>query len=134
MTAHCKLIVIPIVDAAIGKTTNNTDFVCAFLIQHRFTYKNGQYDPYLKGAQLYATLFPPRIEITDIIFSDVFIKNPDGTEYIGQVWPGYTARLHPLSFSNFNCKASATGLPRLVRTPDSRLVDRGTEELECIGH
>lgn len=22
--------------------------------------------------------------------SDVFIKNPDGTEYIGQVWPGYT--------------------------------------------
>ncbi|KAJ7311650.1 glycosyl hydrolases family 31-domain-containing protein [Mycena albidolilacea] len=48
---------IPIVDAAIGKTTNNTDF----------------YDPYLKGAQL-----------------DVFIKNPDGTEYIGQVWPGYT--------------------------------------------
>ena len=21
---------------------------------------------------------------------DTFIKNPDGTEYIGQVWPGYT--------------------------------------------
>ncbi|KAJ6553086.1 glycosyl hydrolases family 31-domain-containing protein [Mycena capillaripes] len=48
---------IPIVDAAIGKATNNTDF----------------YDPYLKGAEL-----------------DVFIKNPDGTEYVGQVWPGYT--------------------------------------------
>ncbi|KAJ7896486.1 glycosyl hydrolases family 31-domain-containing protein [Mycena leptocephala] len=31
------------------------------------------YDPYLNGADL-----------------DVFIKNPDGTEYIGQVWPGYT--------------------------------------------
>ncbi|KAJ7209873.1 glycosyl hydrolases family 31-domain-containing protein [Mycena haematopus] len=31
------------------------------------------YDPYSKGAEL-----------------DVFIKNPDGTEYIGQVWPGYT--------------------------------------------
>ena len=21
---------------------------------------------------------------------DVFVKNPDGSEYIGQVWPGYT--------------------------------------------
>ncbi|KAJ6454358.1 glycosyl hydrolases family 31-domain-containing protein [Mycena sanguinolenta] len=31
------------------------------------------YYPYAKGAEL-----------------DVFIKNPDGTEYIGQVWPGYT--------------------------------------------
>ncbi|KAJ7236328.1 glycosyl hydrolases family 31-domain-containing protein [Mycena rebaudengoi] len=52
-----ELVLIPIVDAAIGKTTNSTDF----------------YDPYSKGAEL-----------------DVFIKNPDGTEYIGQVWPGYT--------------------------------------------
>lgn len=25
-----------------------------------------------------------------IDLSDVFVKNPDGTEYIGQVWPGYT--------------------------------------------
>lgn len=24
------------------------------------------------------------------VFSDTFIKNPDGTEYVGQVWPGYT--------------------------------------------
>ncbi|KAJ7623867.1 glycosyl hydrolases family 31-domain-containing protein [Mycena polygramma] len=31
------------------------------------------YDPYRKGTEL-----------------DVFIKNPDGTEYVGQVWPGYT--------------------------------------------
>ncbi|KAJ3553463.1 hypothetical protein NM688_g3600 [Phlebia brevispora] len=31
------------------------------------------YDPYTRGAEL-----------------DVFVKNPDGTEYIGQVWPGYT--------------------------------------------
>lgn len=22
--------------------------------------------------------------------SDAFVKNPDGSEYIGQVWPGYT--------------------------------------------
>ncbi|KAJ6556155.1 glycosyl hydrolases family 31-domain-containing protein [Mycena capillaripes] len=48
---------IPIVDAAIPKATNATDF----------------YDPYFEGADL-----------------DVFIKNADGTEYIGQVWPGYT--------------------------------------------
>ncbi|KAF8510825.1 glycosyl hydrolases family 31-domain-containing protein [Hysterangium stoloniferum] len=31
------------------------------------------YDPYTRGVEL-----------------DVFIKNPDGSEYIGQVWPGYT--------------------------------------------
>ncbi|PPQ71212.1 hypothetical protein CVT24_009993 [Panaeolus cyanescens] len=31
------------------------------------------YDIYTKGAEL-----------------DVFIKNPDGSEYVGQVWPGYT--------------------------------------------
>ncbi|KAJ7435017.1 glycosyl hydrolases family 31-domain-containing protein [Mycena galericulata] len=31
------------------------------------------YDPYRKGTEL-----------------DVFMKNPDGTEYVGQVWPGYT--------------------------------------------
>ncbi|KAF8587460.1 glycoside hydrolase family 31 protein [Ramaria rubella] len=31
------------------------------------------YDPYTRGTEL-----------------DMFIKNPDGSEYIGQVWPGYT--------------------------------------------
>ncbi|KAI0791893.1 glycosyl hydrolases family 31-domain-containing protein [Abortiporus biennis] len=31
------------------------------------------YDPYTRGAEL-----------------GTFVKNPDGTEYIGQVWPGYT--------------------------------------------
>ncbi|EKM60245.1 glycoside hydrolase family 31 protein [Phanerochaete carnosa HHB-10118-sp] len=31
------------------------------------------YAPYLRGAEL-----------------DAFVKNPDGSEYIGQVWPGYT--------------------------------------------
>ncbi|KIP03540.1 glycoside hydrolase family 31 protein [Phlebiopsis gigantea 11061_1 CR5-6] len=31
------------------------------------------YDPYTRGVEL-----------------DTFIKNPDGTEYVGQVWPGYT--------------------------------------------
>ncbi|KAG6327535.1 hypothetical protein ID866_11554, partial [Astraeus odoratus] len=49
---------IPIVDAAIGLTVNNTDV----------------YDPFTRGVQL-----------------DTFIKNPDGSLYIGQVWPGYTA-------------------------------------------
>ncbi|KIJ28877.1 glycoside hydrolase family 31 protein [Sphaerobolus stellatus SS14] len=35
--------------------------------------KTDIYDPYTRGTEL-----------------DVFIKNPDGTEYVGQVWPGYT--------------------------------------------
>ncbi|ESK96883.1 alpha-glucosidase [Moniliophthora roreri MCA 2997] len=48
---------IPIVDAAIAKQVNNTDF----------------YDVYTRGAEL-----------------DVFVKNPDGSEHVGIVWPGYT--------------------------------------------
>ncbi|KAI0800475.1 glycosyl hydrolases family 31-domain-containing protein [Fomes fomentarius] len=48
---------IPIVDAAVAHTTNDTDV----------------YDPYTRGVEL-----------------DVWIKNPDGSEYVGQVWPGYT--------------------------------------------
>ncbi|KAI1787666.1 glycosyl hydrolases family 31-domain-containing protein [Ganoderma leucocontextum] len=31
------------------------------------------YDPYTRGTEL-----------------DVFLKNPDGSQYLGQVWPGYT--------------------------------------------
>ncbi|PCH40075.1 glycoside hydrolase family 31 protein [Wolfiporia cocos MD-104 SS10] len=31
------------------------------------------YNPYIRGAEL-----------------DVFIKNPDGSEFVGEVWPGYT--------------------------------------------
>lgn len=27
-------------------------------------------------------------------YRDAFIKNPDGSEYIGQVWPGYTVSVH----------------------------------------
>ncbi|CAO3621774.1 unnamed protein product [Cunninghamella echinulata] len=35
---------------------------------------NSSYGPYERGVDL-----------------DIFVKNPDGTEYQGQVWPGYTA-------------------------------------------
>ncbi|KAL4070257.1 glycoside hydrolase family 31 protein [Scleroderma citrinum] len=49
---------IPIVDAAIAVSVNDTDV----------------YDPFTRGIEL-----------------DTFIKNPDGSLYIGQVWPGYTA-------------------------------------------
>ncbi|KAI0329976.1 hypothetical protein GY45DRAFT_1324212 [Cubamyces sp. BRFM 1775] len=48
---------IPIVDAAIAHTVNDTDI----------------YDPYSRGVEL-----------------DVWMKNPDGSEYIGLVRPGYT--------------------------------------------
>ncbi|KAK7054983.1 hypothetical protein VNI00_003446 [Paramarasmius palmivorus] len=48
---------IPIVDAALAKQVNDTDF----------------YDPYTKGVEM-----------------DVFVKNPDGSEHVGIVWPGYT--------------------------------------------
>ncbi|KAL5534874.1 hypothetical protein ACEPAG_1339 [Sanghuangporus baumii] len=48
---------IPIVDAALAKTVNETDV----------------YDPYTSGTS-----------------QSVFITNSDGSEYVGQVWPGYT--------------------------------------------
>ncbi|KAF5346403.1 hypothetical protein D9758_012755 [Tetrapyrgos nigripes] len=48
---------IPILDAAVPVTVNDTDV----------------YDPYTVGSE-----------------RGVFVKNPDGSEYIGQVWPGYT--------------------------------------------
>lgn len=35
---------------------------------------NTSYEPYLRGREM-----------------DVFLKNSDGTEFVGQVWPGYTA-------------------------------------------
>ncbi|KAI8981496.1 alpha glucosidase [Pilobolus umbonatus] len=35
---------------------------------------NTSYTPYTRGIEL-----------------EIFMKNPDGTEYLGQVWPGYTA-------------------------------------------
>ncbi|KAG9005981.1 hypothetical protein FRB93_009082 [Tulasnella sp. JGI-2019a] len=37
------------------------------------TNKTDVYDPYTEGRK-----------------QDVFLKNPDGSEYVGQVWPGYT--------------------------------------------
>ncbi|KAI6138508.1 glycoside hydrolase family 31 protein [Pisolithus tinctorius] len=49
---------IPIVDAGIAVTVNNTDV----------------YDPFTRGSEM-----------------GVFMKNPDESLYIGQVWPGYTA-------------------------------------------
>ncbi|KAI6119733.1 glycoside hydrolase family 31 protein [Pisolithus croceorrhizus] len=48
---------IPIVDAGIAVTVNDTD----------------AYDSFTRGSEL-----------------DVFMKNPDGSLYIGQVWPGYS--------------------------------------------
>ncbi|KAL5495907.1 hypothetical protein ACEPAI_1371 [Sanghuangporus weigelae] len=48
---------IPIVDAALAKTVNETDV----------------YDPYTSGTS-----------------QSVFITNSDGSEYVGQVWPGFT--------------------------------------------
>ena len=45
-------------------------------------------------------LFPPTM------FRRVFITNPDGSEYVGQVWPGFTVSFEP-----------ATGLPAMSSDP-----------------
>ncbi|KAF7362662.1 Glycoside hydrolase family 31 protein [Mycena venus] len=59
------------------------------------------YEPYLKGIEL-----------------DVWIKNPDGTDYVGQVWPGFTVTLS-LTLLPIGCPtvlpsmSAFLGLPRL---------------------
>ena len=44
---------------------------------------------------------------------DAFVKNPDGSHYIGQVWPGYTASNTSLTYINtariFGFRSSPTG-------------------------
>jgi hypothetical protein len=50
------------------------------------------------GADVY--LFPLSV------FRRVFITNPDGSEYVGQVWPGFTVSFEP-----------ATGLPAMSFDP-----------------
>ncbi|KAJ8580637.1 hypothetical protein M405DRAFT_854975 [Rhizopogon salebrosus TDB-379] len=56
-----ELVSIPIVDAGIAVTVNSTDVVIR------------PYDPFTQGVE-----------------EDVWIKNPDGSLYVGEVWPGYT--------------------------------------------
>ncbi|KAF4566163.1 hypothetical protein EYR36_011578 [Pleurotus pulmonarius] len=55
---------IPIVDAAIPKQVNETDLVS------------------VHPRRMYLLIKPAN--------QKVFITNPDGSEYVGQVWPGYT--------------------------------------------
>lgn len=45
------------------------------------------------------------------------MTNPDGTEYIGKVWPGYTVNFMTMFSSTLkgNADLYSTGLPRLVR-------------------
>ncbi|PFH47654.1 glycoside hydrolase family 31 protein [Amanita thiersii Skay4041] len=64
---------IPIVDAAIPKTVNATDSVSSLIIPYSLVLTLLEYDPYTEGAK-----------------KNLFITNPDGSEYIGQVWPGLT--------------------------------------------
>lgn len=52
-----------------------------------------------------------------VAYRDIFIKNPDGSLYIGQVWPGYTVRSSPLPLldvKSWSDDSSSLGIPRLV--------------------
>ncbi len=52
-------------------------------------FESPQYDPYTNGS-----------------IQKVFVTNPDGSEYIGQVWPGYTVCLpssHYIQSSKERC-------------------------------
>ena len=59
--------------------------------------------------------------------ANAFVMNPDGSLYIGAVWPGYTGN-HPSSLV-FDCRLSLHSIPRLgwrsvERQRRDRLVDR----------
>lgn len=47
--------------------------MCAYLIEELLIYTNFSYPPFDRGNE-----------------SNAFLRNPDGTLYIGSVWPGYT--------------------------------------------
>lgn len=68
---------IPIIDAAIGHPLNATDRVRSYLSQLRevqvlIPTALCQFDVYDKGHEL-----------------GVWMRNPDGTEYVGAVWPTF---------------------------------------------
>jgi hypothetical protein len=77
-----------------------------------------QYDPYTKGVE-----------------QDVFVKNPDGSEYIGQVWPGFTVRNVSArrTLSILTAFTSRAGFPGLVRGEHDGVVDRSAHELVQLG-
>lgn len=92
---------IPIVDAAVAKQVNSTDIVSSLrILRGSVLDVPPKYDPYTKGTEL-----------------NVFITNPDGSEYVGQVWPGYT--VSPMVYLwTVLCAELAinfSGLSRLVR-------------------
>ena len=55
------------------------------------------------------------------------IKNPDGSEYVGQVWPGYTVCMVP-SYTG-SALICSLGLPGLVRKQHSDVLGRSVQEL-----
>lgn len=90
---------IPIVDAAIPKQVNGTDLVGYIAV---FSVRS----PRLMVGNFRSTIRTPggmrsmsgrqkaRLTLlTFLIHRQVFITNPDGSEYVGQVWPGFTVRL-----------------------------------------
>lgn len=92
---------IPIVDAAVAKQVNATDIVSSlFILRSSVLDFPPKYDPYTKGTEL-----------------NVFITNPDGSEYVGQVWPGYTVRpmIHLWAVLCAELAINFSGLSRLVR-------------------
>lgn len=95
---------IPIVDAAVPHPANESDIVCVarFICWIHKTYAIFVVRAVYQGAWtvcVFSQKSLPLLErwILDIdvlmpsaCSSDTFIKNPDGSEYIGKVWPGYT--------------------------------------------
>lgn len=83
---------IPIVDAAIPKQVNSSDIVRAHILVGRLlvdlinTISMIHIRKVLEGELIHSV---PLIALIRCL-RNVFITNPDGSEYIGQVWPGYT--------------------------------------------
>lgn len=66
--------------------------------------------------------------------SDVFLKNPDGSQYLGQVWPGYTVRYESRSRDavRSHIEQFFAGFPGLVREQYPVVLDRRFAKLVPI--
>jgi len=62
--------------------------------------------------------------------SKVFLTNPDGSEYVGQVWPGYTVRLSVRCLPENRVLTYGSGLSRLVCREGRVVVDGFAAQLD----
>ena len=83
---------IPIVDAGVAHQTNDTDVVSILAPQHWVTLTTSLVrSVYARQRDVSRRLARSGQGLTS--YRDIWIKNPNGGEYVGQVWPGFAVHI-----------------------------------------